>query len=53
MLSFNECKKILNKKGENYSDKEVKDIISLLSVFVALDVESFKSKRNEESNIIR
>lgn len=52
-MQFENAKKILNQNGENYSDQEVKDIVNLLSVFVALDVESFKDKRDEKSNIIR
>jgi hypothetical protein len=26
MLSFNECKKILNKKGQNYTDEQVQEV---------------------------
>lgn len=45
MLSFNECKRILNKNGKKYTDEQVKAMVQLMNEFVKLDVKRFKESK--------
>ena len=50
MVSFKECKKILNKNELKYSDNEIREIKELLECFAKITVEQFnKNKGNEKS----
>lgn len=37
MLSFEKCKKILNKNSENYSDEEIQKIMSLIDMWAKIN----------------
>lgn len=37
MLSFEKCKKILNKNSEKYSDEEIKQIMSLIDLWAKIN----------------
>ena len=50
MVSFKECKKILNKKGTKYSDESIKEIKELLEFYAKLTVEEFYKKNNYEKS---
>lgn len=48
MVSFTECKKILNKGGLNYSDEEIQSIKELLECFVQSTIKLYNEKQNEK-----
>lgn len=50
MVSFKECKKILNKKGLKYSDENIREIKELLEFYAKLTVEEFYKKHNYEKS---
>lgn len=50
MVSFKECKKILNKKGAKYSDESIKEIKELLEFYAKLTVEEFYKKNDYEKS---
>lgn len=50
MVSFKECKKILNKKGVKYSDENIREIKELLEFFAKLTVEEFYKKNDYEKS---
>jgi hypothetical protein len=51
MISHEECKKLLNKNGEdNYADEEVKAITELLSHWARLNVELYYSLKENQEN---
>jgi hypothetical protein len=50
MVSFKECKKILNKKGTKYSDESIKEIKELLEFYAKLTVEEFYKNNNYEKS---
>ena len=50
MVSFKECKKILNKKGTKYSDESIKEIKELLEFYAKLTVEEFYKKNDYEKS---
>ena len=50
MVSFNECKKILNKKGVKYSDENIREIKELLEFYAKLTVEEFYKKNDYEKS---
>jgi hypothetical protein len=50
MVSFKECKKILNKKGVKYSDESIKEIKELLEFYAKLTVEEFYKKNDYEKS---
>jgi hypothetical protein len=37
MLSFEKCKKILNKNSEKYSDEQIKQIMSLIDMWAKIN----------------
>ena len=39
MLSIEKCSKVLNKKGQNYTQKQVKDTIEFLDTFSEIILE--------------
>jgi hypothetical protein len=50
MVSFKQCKKILNKNELKYSDETIREIKELLEYFAKLTVKQYnKSKSNEKS----
>ncbi|TDR25630.1 hypothetical protein IP97_00129 [Flavobacterium cheniae] len=50
MVSFKECKKILNKKGVKYSDENIREIKELLEFYAKLTVEEFYKKNDYEKS---
>mgnify|MGYP006139405719 FL=1 len=50
MVSFKECKKILNKNGNKYSDENIKEIKELLEFYAKLTVKEFYKKNNYEKS---
>jgi len=44
MLTIKECKKILSKHRENYSDQQIESIIKLLTIFAEIDLNHLKQK---------
>lgn len=48
-ISVEECKKMLNKNGNNYTDEEVVKIRDFLYVLVHIEMEYIKTKLNEMS----
>jgi hypothetical protein len=44
MLSFNECKKILNKTGNKYTDDEIEILRQLIFQFAQMDYNTFKKQ---------
>lgn len=50
MISFQQCKKILNKNESKYSDNQIQEIKELLECFAKITVQQFnKGKSNEKS----
>jgi len=50
MVSFQQCKKILNNNELKYSDNEIREIKELLECFAKITVQQFnKGKSNEKS----
>lgn len=50
MVSFKECKKILNKKGVKYSDENIREIKELLEFYAKLTIEEFYKKNDYEKS---
>lgn len=51
MLSFNQCKKILNKdRAVKLTDKQVEETIKLLSLLTNQSVELFKNQCQDEKS---
>ena len=50
MLSLDNCKKILNRSGKQYSEEEVKRIRDLLYKLARLEFNIYKKKENEKRN---
>ena len=50
MVSFKECKKLLNKKGVKYSDENIREIKELLEFYAKLTVEEFYKKNDYEKS---
>lgn len=48
-ISIEQCKKMLNKNGSNYTDEEVEKIRDFLYVLVHIEMEHIKTKLNEMS----
>jgi hypothetical protein len=51
MLTFEECKTILNKE-KNYSDKQIEQIITVLDQLLEIDIENFKQFCEDERDNI-
>jgi hypothetical protein len=52
IISLTDCKRILNRNGNNYSDDDILRIRDFLIVLAELQHSHFKSKQNETSNLI-
>ena len=50
MVSFKECKKILNEKGVKYSDENIREIKELLEFYAKLTIEEFYKKNDYEKS---
>ena len=48
MLSIEECKRTLEKYGDNYTEEEVKKIREVLYRIARLDYQNFKTGKYEE-----
>jgi hypothetical protein len=48
MLSIEECKRTLEKYGDNYTEEEVKKIKEVLYQIAELDYQNFKTGKYEE-----
>jgi hypothetical protein len=49
-VSVEQCKKMLNKNGNNYTDEEVEKIRDFLYVLVHIEMEYINSKLDEMGN---
>jgi hypothetical protein len=47
MLNFNECKKILNKSNENYTDEEIKFIMSFIDHWARMNTKTIINNLNK------
>lgn len=52
IISLTECKRILNRNGNNYSDEEVLKIRDYLIVLAELQYSHYKSKEDETGDLI-
>ena len=50
MLSFNECKKILNKNGEKYTDKQVQEINEFIDMLADIVVTNNLISKTQKEN---
>lgn len=50
MLSEEQCKKILNKNGKNYTDDQIRDIIDFLWSLAQMEVKSIEISRSDEDS---
>lgn len=50
MLSIEYCKKVLNKNGKRFEEKDVIKLRELLYQFAELDYKNFKSKNSNEKD---
>ena len=50
MVSFKECKKILNKKGVKYSDENIREIKDFLKFYAKLTFKEFYKKNDYEKS---
>jgi len=50
MLSFNECKRILNNNGSNYTDEEIKQVQAFLWELAKLELNSLENIDNYEDS---
>ena len=48
MLTFEECKQVLNENGNKYTDQQVQEICNLLYNLLEIDIENFKTFCNNE-----
>ena len=58
MLSFEKCKKILNKNSEKYSDEQIKEIMSLIDLWARINSRTIinhlhKLKNEKGSNNVK
>lgn len=51
-LSIDECKSILCKDGETFTDKEVEDIRDFLSCLVEIDYHHFQKYMQKQQKVI-
>ncbi len=47
MLKFEECKKVLNKDDENYSDEEIKLIMDFIDHWARINAKTILAKANK------
>lgn len=52
IISLTECRRILNRNGNHYSDEQVIKIRDFLIVLAELQHSHYKSTRDETSNIV-
>lgn len=52
IISITDCKRILNRNGNNFTDDEIQQIRDFLIVLAEVQHSHFKSKENEKSDII-
>jgi hypothetical protein len=52
IISLTECRRILNRNGNNYSDEEVLKIRDYLIVLAELQYSHYKSKVDEKGDLI-
>jgi hypothetical protein len=50
MLSKEECKKILNRNGNNYTDDQVRDIRELLILLAQIEVKTLEKINSDEDS---
>jgi hypothetical protein len=50
MLSYEECKRILNRNGKNYTDDQISNIRELLWSLAQLEVKSIEINRTDENS---
>lgn len=50
MLSDEECKKILNRNGNNYTDEQIRDIRDLLWSLAQIEVKTIETNNSDENS---
>lgn len=50
MLNFNECKKVLNKNDENYTDEEIKLIMDFIDHWARINANTIITNLNKIEN---
>jgi hypothetical protein len=52
-VSIEQCKKMLNRNGNNYTDEEVEKIRDFLYILVHIEMEYIKTRINHEEEKLR
>ena len=48
MLTIKKCEKILNKKGKNYTEEQIKEIAKFIEIFAKITIENYNNYLSHE-----